>query len=195
MARTAGSSGRPAGSPGRGHGAPRIEPARALVVVVVAIVVGVLCLGVGGRPPVGSPKTTFASSTEAPPPTTTTTTSPTVAATASVKVLVANGGTVNGAAAYFATKLKKDGWGTLAPVTATGPVTTSAVYYASGQDRFALVIATSLGLASSTVQPISSATPVASVTGASVVLVVGPNLAAEIPASTGATPPAGASAG
>lgn len=185
-----GGLGRPVRLRGPQNGLPRIEPARAIGVVVVAIVVGVLCLGVGARPPVGSRETTFSSATTVPSPTsstTTTTSSPTVAATAAVKVLVANGETVSGAAAYFATKLKKDGWGTLAPVTATGPASTSTVYYATGQSRFADAIAASLGLSRSTVQPISPATPVSSVAGANVVLVVGSNLAAEIPAATGST--------
>ena len=60
-------------------------------------------------------------------------------------------------------------------------VSASAVYYAQGSQASAETIATSLGLSSSAVQPLTTSVPVSSTTGASVVLVIGPDLAGKTP--------------
>jgi hypothetical protein len=178
----------PVPPPGRPEepGGTRIALGRALILLAVAVVVGVLCLQVGARPRVdaGTTVVTTTTTTTA-PPTTTTTTKPS-APNPDVKVLVANGGTVNGAAAFFTTKLDADGWTTLTPGNAT-PVTASAVYYATGQQLPAQKIASSLGLASSAVKPLATATPVQGITGADVVLVVGPDLSSQVTSTTTTT--------
>jgi LytR cell envelope-related transcriptional attenuator len=165
-------------------GEDRISLGRALLLLVVGVVVGVLCLQVGGRPP-ATPAPVASSAT------TTTTTVPhhTTTTTAArpnpaVKVLVANGGAVTGAAAYFTNKLKADGWTTLTPTNLT-PVSSSAVYYASGQQASAGTVASDVGLSASAVHPVATAPTVSGATGADVILVVGPDLSSQV--SSGGT--------
>jgi hypothetical protein len=172
------------GRSGGSSGGERISLGKALALLVVAVVVGVLCLQVGARPTVdtGASSSGPTTTTTVPRPTTSTTTT-TTAPNASVKVVVANGGTVNGAAAFFTTKLHADGWSTLTPTNAT-PVTASAVYYAAGQQQPAEAIATKLGLASTVVHPIATVTPAVGITGADVVLIVGPDLSSQVTSSS-----------
>lgn len=165
-------------------GEDRLLLGRALVLLVVAVVVGVLCLQVGGRPPATpAPVASSATTTTTTVPhhsTTTTAARPNPA----VKVLVANGGAVNGAAAYFTTKLKADGWTTLTPTNVT-PVSSSAVYYASGQQASAGTVASDVGLSASAVHPVATAPTVPGATGADVILVVGSDLSSQV--SSGGT--------
>lgn len=158
----------------------RIALGRALVLLVVAVVVGVLCLQVGARPPAPATTAPGATTTTTTPAAGTTTTSTTAAApNPAVKVLVANGGAVNGAAGFFASKLQAAGWTTLTPTNAT-PVTASGVYYATGQQASAAEVASEVGLASSAVHPIATAPPVQGTTGVGVLLVVGPDLSSKV---------------
>lgn len=178
----------PSPSEDRSSGPPgeeRISLGRALVLLVVAVVVGVLCLQVGGRPP-ATPAPVVSSSatttTTVPHRTTTTTTAP--RPNPAVKVLVANGGSVNGAAAYFTSKLKADGWTTLTPTNVT-PVSASGVYYATGQQASAGSVASDVGLSASAVHPVATGPTVPGATGADVILVVGPDLSSQV--SSGST--------
>lgn len=176
----------PAPPPGRPEGAPggeRISLGKALVLLVVAVVVGVVCLQVGSRPTVDTGNASAATTTTTTAPSRPTTTTTTTAPNPAVKVLVANGGAVNGAAGFFTAKLDAKGWSTLTPTNAT-PVTASAVYYATGQQQPAEAIATSLGLASTVVKPLATSTPVEGVTGADVVVIVGPNLSSQVTSTT-----------
>jgi hypothetical protein len=155
---------------------------RAVAVIVVAVAVGVLVLRSGATP---ARVATTTSTT-----TTTTTTAPRAATTTTVghsqvKVLVVNDSTTNQVAAAYSTVLQHGGWDVLAPQTANvAPRATSSVYYATNKRADADVIAAAFGIPSSSVFPISSATPVANTGGADVVLVIGADLAAKTPPST-----------
>ena len=123
-------------------------------------------------PPTTSPPASGASTGAHPSPT--------------VKVLVANASQTNGVAGYYSGKLSAEGWGTLAPITAGTAETSSAAYYASGRQQDALAIAASIGIPSSAVQSLtSSVVPVVGATQADVVVVVGNDLAAKVPAGAG----------
>ena len=169
-------------------GAEGVSRVKAVVLVAAAVLLGVVLLHVdkgSGKVAQSAGASTTPTTGARPADTTTTTTTPPTKPSAAVKVLVANGGTVNGAATIFTSKLSKLGWGTLAPTTTTSPASASAVYYASGQQGAAAAIASTLGLQPSVVQPLSSSVPVAGATAASVVLVVGPDLAPQVTAGTG----------
>jgi len=186
------------GPPPRHSGGEPIALGKALVLAALAVVIGVFCADVGSRPVVDtgtasstpSPTTTTTTLAGHPAPTTTTTTAPNPA----VKVVVANGGTVTGAAAFFTAKLDAKGWSTLTPTNATS-VSASAVYYAPGDQGPADTVATSLGLSPTVVHPISTVTPATGITGADVVLIVGPDLAAQVTPTTTTTAAVTARAG
>lgn len=169
--------------PGGGHGPEGVSKVKAVVLIVVAVVLGVALLRVDRQPGTASAGAATTSTTTTSVPATTTTTTAPVQPTQSVKVLVANGGTVNGAATFFTQKLAKLGWGTLSPTTTSAPAAASAVYYADGQKGAAGAIAGDLGLDSSVVRPVTSSVPVAGATAASVVVVVGPDLAPQVTAA------------
>jgi len=172
---------------------------RAGVIVVLAVALGVILLQVGTRAPTGFsrgnlPTTSLPTGTR---PTTTSTTgghhatsTTTTSAPlnrAAVKVLVANGSSVNGAAGTYTTLLAHQGWGTLTAVTAGAKVATSTIYYATGQQVAAAAIASSLGLVPSAVKPLSAAVPVAGTAGAQVVVLIGTDLATKTPSTTTTT--------
>jgi hypothetical protein len=113
--------------------------------------------------PVAHPATTTPSTTTTPP--------------AKVSVLVANGSNVSGAAGTTSTQLQAGGWKLLPPVNASSNVTASVVYYVAGYQPSAVVIAKSLGLTTTAVQPLTSSAPVGAVGSADVVVVVGPDVA------------------
>ena len=56
-------------------------------------------------------------------------------------------------------------------------MSSSTIYYAPGFQASATSIASTLGVAASQVQPLSSSVPVSSVAGADVVVVIGPDVA------------------
>jgi hypothetical protein len=180
---------------------------RALAVLVAAFVIGIVLLGVASRPPVlaGSAVGTTTTTTTGPPAaggatttsttgattttrpgthgsngaTTTTTTVP-AAARAGVKVLVANGTKVAGAAAHYSQALSAQGWTTPTPTNTTTPVAASAVYYAAGDQAQATTIAGVLGIAATSVAPLTTAVPVPGTTGMAVVVIVGADLAGRV---------------
>jgi hypothetical protein len=154
---------------------------KAFLLVVVGVVLGVILLNVGSRPPTDLaatlPTTPSASTTTVPAHQATTTT--TTVAKSSVKVLVANGTSLSGVAEFFTQKLQTQGWQTLTPVDTTSHVTASNVYYAAGQQAAATEIAQSLGVKPAAVQPLTTSVPVQGTTGVSVVVVIGPDLGAQ----------------
>jgi hypothetical protein len=172
-------------SSGGGPRGTQLAAGRALAVIVVAVVLGVLVLHAGGGPSgsaASTASTTSAVSTTTLAPRTTTSTT---ASHAGVKVLVANDSTTGGVAGGYSTALQRAGWTVLAPVTAKPPVrATSAAYYAANKRPQADQVAAAFGLPSSDVLPLSAATPVTSVAGADVVLVIGLDLAAKTPPTT-----------
>lgn len=103
----------------------------------------------------------------------------------SVKVLVANGTQEANAAGHFTQQLQQQGWSLSSPVNATATASSTAVYYAPGQQAAAALIASELGVPASAVQPLSATVPVPTTTGLDVVVVIGPDLAGQgFPATT-----------
>jgi hypothetical protein len=105
--------------------------------------------------------------------TTTTTTVP----HASVSVVVANATNTNGLAAHFSNVIGAGGWKMGTPIDASTTEATSTVYYAAGQQAAAESIANTIGVKPAQVQPLTTAAPIAGVTGTDVVVVIGQDLA------------------
>ena len=171
------------GSFGRSAG---IQVGRAVLLVAIAVVIGILVLhrSGGGGPTVVVATGSTTTTTKAPnggktPVTTaqtTTTTAPARPASA-VKLLVANGSSVRGLAGLISTKLHTAGYNTLAAANATQQVTTSVVYYEAGFQREAAAVAQVLGLPATAVQPMPIPPPVTNLNTANVLVVTGPDLA------------------
>ena len=155
-----------------------------MAIVIVAVVIGVLLLPSATRAPLPAAAVSSATTTTlAPgrtgsqghhPPTTTTTT----VAPGSIHVLVANATTVNGVAGSVTRFLTSKGFGTLTATNALLKVTASEIFTVGGATADTQAVATALGLPASSIEPAASAAPVASITGANVVVIVGPDLAA-----------------
>jgi hypothetical protein len=199
-----GTSDEPAGDVGRHQidfsGHDPFEPpeptgrVRGLALVIIVVVLGALLMPSATRAPLAvtaaarlpASTPTTSTPTTAANPTSTTTAPP---ATATIHVLVANGTTVNGVAGSVTTYLGGKGFSTLAAVNALTKLTSSQVYYtAAGSSAEAAEVASALGLASSAVQAKGTTPPVSSSSGASVVVIVGQDLATRFaPASTTTT--------
>ena len=98
-------------------------------------------------------------------------------ARSTVSVVVANGTSTNGLAAHYTTVIGAGGWAMKTPIDAATSVPTSAVYYAPGFQPEATAIATTIGVKSTEVLPISAATPVSATSGYDVIVVIGQDLA------------------
>jgi hypothetical protein len=170
------------GASGGGRPSSGIAPVRAFVVLVIFVVAAIALVTVGSRPSVSGNATTPGTTTPSTAPhrtTSTTTTTTTTIARASVKVVVANATHATSLAAHYSTQLGAQGWAMQAPLDATTTVATSAVYYAAGQQGSAAAIAASLGLKPAAVMALTTAVPVAGVSGDDVVVVAGADLAAQ----------------
>ena len=164
--------------------------ARGVLLLGVALLLGIVLLQSTDRsptlsttekPPVTSPATTAA------PATTTTTVAPAAHDPKTVKVLAANGSTVNGLADKTRLKLQESGYNALTAVTATTKVHSSVVYFAAGFDQDAHAIATLLSLAPTAVQPLPAKAPAPNVAQANVVVLAGPDLVAVVTKSSTTT--------
>jgi LytR cell envelope-related transcriptional attenuator len=161
-----------------GGGAPLgLAPFRALLVIAIFVVATITLVSVGTRPAPGN--SAFATA----PTTTTTIAGPghvgsttTTVPRSTVSVVVANATNANGLAAHYSTQLGGQGWSMKTPIDAATTVAASAVYYAAGQQAAAEAIATELGLQASAVQPLTTAVPVAGISGDDVIVVVGADL-------------------
>ncbi|MFZ0664566.1 MAG: LytR C-terminal domain-containing protein [Acidimicrobiales bacterium] len=174
---------------------------RAIFVLAVLIVVGVLVLPSATRAPrlISSvPPTTH--NTTVPPPTTsttkpvTTTTLPTILPK-DIAVLVANGtGTAHGAS-DVRTYLGQKGFNIAAlAYDTTTPETADAIYYVnSGTAAMADEVAQALSLTTSVVESSGSTPPVQTTTGADVIVVLGNDLATRANNGTLGSPPSTAS--
>ena len=123
---------------------------------------------------------------------TTTTAAPTTTTTvpkakSDVPVLVVNASGQPGAAATVTNELQVAGWNVQAPMNATANVSTSAVYYVSGQKAAAQAVAATLHLPPSAVLPYTTAAPVSTIGTAEVLVVVAPDLAKSASATTTTT--------
>jgi hypothetical protein len=174
------------GSFGRSAGG---AAARGGILLLVAVVLGIVLLRSGGGDPysrsvsaggsAGSPVTL---------PTATTVTVP-VRSAADVKVLPLNGTTTANAAAATGAKLKAAGYNVLAATNTTRAATASNVYYETGYEREARVVAQLLALPDSAVQPMPTPPPVPDTKGANLIVVIGPDLARAAPPVTSAPTP------
>jgi hypothetical protein len=164
------------GSFGRSAG---IQVGRAILLVGVAVLIGLVLLRHNAGPG-GSTAVASATSTTKPPPPTTTvapSTSSTVAArpAQNVKVLVANGSGISGLAGTVSTRLKGQGYDTLA-VTNASHVAASVVYFQPTYTAEGAALAQALSLPASSVQPMPNPPPVSSVGAANIVVVAGPDV-------------------
>lgn len=158
--------------------------ARGAILVVVAVVIGVLLLrdddssatqvAVGTRDTVDD---TVADDDD--DPDTTSTTASTVAARppSQVKVLVANGSSVNGAAGTQTDELEALGYVTATPTNAAERVPATTIYYTAGFEPEARELATSLGLADTAVAMLPAVAPVDDLQLSNLLVVLGPDLA------------------
>lgn len=97
---------------------------------------------------------------------------------ADIKVLVANGTNVNGAAAKVASRLQPVGYQLLKPGNTTrNDYTASGVQYAEGFQAEAQALATALGIPAASVQPIPLPAPLTDLQAANILVVVGNDLA------------------
>ena len=164
---------------------------RGLLLLAVAVILGVVLLARVDAPADDEEQVEASNRTEETTTTTaarsTTTTAP-LRAPKDVKVLTANGTDVKGAGGKIKDKLLAAGYNALqATDTATKPQN-SAVYYAAGLQREAALVAQLLSIAPSAVLAMPATAPVADLKGAEVLVVVGPDLAAQnAPASTTTT--------
>jgi hypothetical protein len=181
-----------------------LKAARAAVVLVVFVIAVAVLVAVGTRSTpttsssaqtttttaaaTGGSTTTTAAAAATTSSTTTSTTSShghghgaatttTTVAHASVSVVVANATSTNGLAAHYSTVIGAGGWKMGTPIDASTKQATSTVYYAAGQQAAAQEIATTIGVKPAQVQALTTAAPVAGVTGTDVVVVVGQDLA------------------
>ncbi|SRR5579875_646252 len=179
--------------------APPGPALRHLAVVAGAVVLGVLLLPSATRPPgpaapAGASVTTDTSAV-APPPTTAPATSTTSGpAPALIHVLVANGTTAPHGAATIANVLVGKGFGTLQPIDATTHVSASAVYAVGGDLAAAQAVAAALALPATSVVA-TGRPPVSSWSGATVVVIVGPDLVNRYVTSAAGSTSAGGAAG
>ena len=164
-----------------------------LFILATVLLLGRIHTGPQSSPTAASGVSTTTTATTAPGASTTTTT---VAATTTttapkaksdVPVLVVNASGQPGAAATVTNELQVAGWNVQAPMNATANVSTSAVYYVSGQKAAAQGVAATLHLPASAVLPYTTAAPVSTIGTAEVLVVVAPDLAKSASATTTTT--------
>ncbi len=164
--------------------APQGSPTRGIALVVVALVIGVILLrdddaattavAVGTDTPVvdddggdggdGTDTSSTTTTTAAPRP------------PSQVKVLVANGSSVNGAAGTQTDELEALGYVTATPGNAER-VPATVIYYTAGFEPEARALATQLGLAETAVAMLPAVAPVDDLQLSNLLLVLGPDLA------------------
>jgi hypothetical protein len=160
---------------------PTGNPARGAALIVVAIVVGLVLLrnGIDTGEVVASNGGTSKTTTTTVKGGGTTTTTVALKPPAEVKVLVANGSTVNGAAKRVADALKAKGYTTLPPASVPKgkEVATTTVYFQPGFQREAAAVAAALGAPPlPAVAPMPATPPVAPST-CNVLVILGPDKA------------------
>jgi hypothetical protein len=158
-----------------------------VAIVVVAVVIGVLLLPSATRAPLPASASPAATTTTTTVPSThgakthghtTTSATTTTIAPATIHVLVANGTTTNGVAGDVTRALSALGFGTLTATNALVKVPASEIFTVGGATPDVQAVATALNLPATSIEPAASSAPVSSTTGANVVVIVGPDLAA-----------------
>ncbi len=164
----------------------RPRSGRGLALVIVAVVIGALLLPSATRSPLaagagatsaGAGSSASTTSTTRPGHHRSTSTTSTTVPLSSIHVLVANATLTNGVAGSVTSFLASKGFGTLTATNALLKVTASEVYTVGGATADVQPVVAALSLPASSIEPAASAAPVASTTGANVVVIVGPDLA------------------
>lgn len=157
---------------------PQGSAVKGIILVVVAVVIGIVLLQDDGastaQVSVGADDAPADSSADSTTTSSTTTTAP--RAPAEVKVLVANGSGVNGAAGSQTEELEALGYVTANPTDAER-VTSSVVYFTEGYQAEAQVLAEAIGAAEGAVTPLPTPAPVSDMQLSNVLVVLGPDLA------------------
>jgi hypothetical protein len=171
---------------------------RAALLIGAAIAIGLILLhrgggagpvSISGNSPTTSPLnqvTTLTTQVGASTPTTArgaTTVPTTIRAAPSIKVLVANGTSTPGLAGKVSNDLHAKGYTTLASVNATQKPPSTVVYFQPSYSADAAALASKLNVAATGVQAMPSPPPVSNLSGANILVIVGPDLA-----STSTTP-------
>jgi hypothetical protein len=179
----------------------RARSGRGLALFIVAVVIGALLLPSATRSPLAAGASAGSSGAGSSASTTSTTrpghhhgstsTTSTTVPLSSIHVLVANATLTNGVAGAVTTFLASKGLGTLTATNALLKVTASEVYTVGGATADVQPVVAALSLPASSIEPAASAAPVASTTGANVVVIVGPDLATRFNPATTTTAAAG----
>lgn len=164
---------------------------RAAMLLGAAVLVGLLLLSSTDAEPVATtgtttqtlPEETLPGEDEVPDDTT-----PDVRPPGEVKVLVANATRTEGAAGRVTEKLRLAGYNVVPPTDAPKE-DASVVHFGAGYEAEAQVVAQALELPPTSVQPLPEPAPISDLRGASVLVLVGPELA-NTPAPTTAAPAA-----
>jgi hypothetical protein len=180
---------RPGPRPGAGRPTPQGSTARAdadrqrivgIVIIAIAVLIGVLLVfrGLSDAPgELGGPSDAVATTTtvdrDAPPPTDPDQSITVVPAPADVIVIVANGSGVAGLAGQTSETLAGLGFQTLEPTNVDEGAINSSIYYVEGSEPAAVEVAAALGLPASSVAPLPTPAPVASIGDAVVLVVLG----------------------
>ena len=164
---------------------------RGIVLLGLALAIGVYLLnrastGTTLRASSGASTTTAASRTGGTAPPLRATTTVPLRAPQTVKVIVANGTDVRGAAAKVSQELLTAHYNVLAPTDASVPAKASLVYFAAGYGQEAGAVAQVLQLPPTVAQPVPNPPPVKAPSGANVIVVVGPELAGRVTTATSA---------
>ena len=168
---------------------------RGAALLAVAVLLGIVLLNAADNAPPdqvssgGTTTTTTAVTTPVTEPTTVATLP--LRAPAEVKVITANGTAIKGVAGKARDQLKAAGYNVLAPTDAQ-KAATSAVYSVGDFTREAQVVATNLGVPGAAVLAVPNPGPVADARGASIIVVIGADLAPRYTPSSTATTTAGA---
>ncbi len=162
---------------------PQGSVARGAILVAVAVVIGFLLLrdedAVVATGPIGAETDADDSGDDGgdDPDETTTTTTEAPLPPAQVKVLVANGSSVTGAAGAQTDQLEALGYVTGTPTNADGTVPATIVYYQAGFEAEAAALATAIGAPATAVAAMPPVPPVDDLQLANLLVVVGPDIA------------------
>lgn len=176
-----------------------MAPGRGAALLAVAVVLGVVLLNAADDPPpdrVAAGRTGGSTPSEVTTSTGVTTTVATLPlrTPADVKVIAANGTTMKGVARKATDQLKTAGYNVLSPTDAQRAAA-SAVYFVGDFMREAEAVAANLGLPASSVQALPTPPPLPDARGATVIVVVGPELAQSLAATTATTATTAAAGG
>ena len=180
---------RPGAGDGYGRGSG-MAAGRAAALLAVAVVLGIILLNAADDT---SPRQVAAGTEDSNGEETTTSTAVSttvvtlpVRAPADVRVISANATDVRGVARKATDQLKAAGYNVLSPTDAA-KAPASAVYFVGDYMREAEAVATALGLPPTAVQPLPTPPPLADARGATVIVLVGPELAAQLSGTTATT--------